>query len=98
MCFHNAPTHPFRPQVSTYAQQCREQATYEQAALAERMQDFRQQMERDNQRSFSDIEASPSGDGIHAVGRSSHKMIEAIMQSTSNGKVILLLTEHIHVC
>jgi Arf-GAP/coiled-coil/ANK repeat/PH domain-containing protein len=56
------------------------------------MQDFRQQIERDNQRSFSDIEASPSGDGIHAVGRSSHKMIEALMQSASNGKVVLSVT------
>jgi Arf-GAP/coiled-coil/ANK repeat/PH domain-containing protein len=87
--FNNAPTYHFRTQVLTYALQCREQATYEQAALAEQMQDFRQQMERDNQRSFSDIEASPSGDGIHAVGRSSHKMIEALMQSASNGKVVL---------
>ena len=92
MRFNNATTYPFRTQVLTYAQQCREQATYEQAALAEQMQDFRQQMERDNQRSFSDVEASPSGDGIHAVGRSSHKMIEALMQSTSNGKVELPFT------
>lgn len=78
---------PYIHQVLTYAQQSRERANYEQAALADRMQEFRRQMERDNQRSFSDVEASPTGDGIHAVGRSSHKMIEAVMQSTPRGKV-----------
>lgn len=78
-------------QVLTYAQQSRERATYEQAALAERMQEFRRQMEHNNQRSFSDVEASPSGDGIHTIGRSSHKMIEAVMQSTPRGKVILIV-------
>ncbi|MCO5577777.1 hypothetical protein L7F22_031611 [Adiantum nelumboides] len=78
---------PYIHQVLTFAQQSRERANYEQAALADRMQEFRRQMERDNQRSFSDIEESPSGDGIHAVGRSSHKLIEAVMQSTPRGKV-----------
>ncbi|KAI5083919.1 hypothetical protein GOP47_0000088 [Adiantum capillus-veneris] len=78
---------PYIHQVLTYAQQSRERANYEQAALADRMQEFRRQMERDNQRSFSDVDESPSGDGIHAVGRSSHKMIEAVMQSTPRGKV-----------
>lgn len=78
---------PYIHQVLTYAQQSRERANYEQAALADRMQEFRRQVERDNQRSFSDVEASPSGDGIHAVGRSSHKLIEAVMQATPRGKV-----------
>eukprot|EP00250_Pteridium_aquilinum_P033907 c6621_g1_i1 orf=479-1423(+) len=78
---------PYIHQVLTYAQQSRERATYEQAALAERMQEFRRQVEHNNQRSFSDVEASPSGDGIHTIGRSSHKMIEAVMQSTPRGKV-----------
>ncbi|MCO5575357.1 hypothetical protein L7F22_029157 [Adiantum nelumboides] len=77
---------PYIHQVLTYAHQSRERATYEQAALAERMQEFRRQVEDNNQRSFSDVEASPSGDGIHTIGRSSHKMIEAVMQSTPRGK------------
>ena len=71
----------------TFAQQSRERANYEQAALADRMQEFRRQMDRDNQLSLSDVDSSSSGDGIHTVGRSSHKMIEAVMQSTSKGKV-----------
>ncbi|KAH9323365.1 hypothetical protein KI387_018004, partial [Taxus chinensis] len=78
---------PYIHQVLTYAQQSRERTNYEQAALAERMQEFRRQIEQENQRSFSDVETSPSGDGIQAVGRSSHKMIEAVMQSTTKGKV-----------
>lgn len=38
---------------------------------------------------------SPNGDGIQAIGRSSHKMIEAVMQSASKGKVTLV---SIHAC
>lgn len=78
---------PYIHQVLTYAQQSRERTNYEQAALVERMQEFRRQIEQENQRSFSELETSPSGDGIQAVGRSSHKMIEAVMQSTTKGKV-----------
>ncbi|XP_057846904.2 ADP-ribosylation factor GTPase-activating protein AGD3 isoform X2 [Cryptomeria japonica] len=78
---------PYIHQVLTYAQQSRERTNYEQSALAERMEEFRKQIELENQRSFNDIDTSPSGDGIQAVGRSSHKMIEAVMQSTMKGKV-----------
>ncbi|CAK9195534.1 unnamed protein product [Sphagnum jensenii] len=73
--------------VLTYAQQSRERANYEQAALADRMQEYRQQMEQENQRSFSDVDGLATGDGIQAVGRSSHKLIEAVMQSTPRGKI-----------
>ncbi len=51
------------------------------------MQEYRQQMEQENQRSFSDVDSLATGDGIQAVGRSSHKLIEAVMQSTPRGKV-----------
>jgi len=78
---------PYIHQVLTYAQQSRERANYEQAALADRMQEYRQQMEQENQRSFSDVDSLATGDGIQAVGRSSHKLIEAVMQSTPRGKI-----------
>ncbi|CAK9861220.1 unnamed protein product [Sphagnum jensenii] len=78
---------PYIHQVLTYAQQSRERANYEQAALADRMQEYRRQMERENQRSFSDVDSLATGDGIQAVGRSSHKLIEAVMQSTPRGKI-----------
>jgi len=57
--------------VLTYAQQSRERANYEQ----------------ENQRSFSDVDSLATGHGIQAIGRSSHKLIEAIMQCTPKGKV-----------
>ncbi|KAG0569778.1 hypothetical protein M758_6G111100 [Ceratodon purpureus] len=78
---------PYIHQVLTYAQQSRERANSEQVLLADRMQEYRRQMERDNQRLFSDHDPAPGGDGIQAVGRSSHKMIEAVMQSTPRGKI-----------
>eukprot|EP01018_Ginkgo_biloba_P017317 Gb_03581 [translate_table: standard] len=78
---------PYIHQVLTYAQQSRERSNYEQAALAERMQEFKRQIDRESRRSFSGVQNSPTGDGIQAVGRSSHKMIEAAMQSTAKGKV-----------
>jgi hypothetical protein len=74
-------------QVLTYAQQLRERANYEQATLADRMQEYRQQMEQENHRSFSDVDSLATGHGIQAVGRSSHKLIEGVMQSTPKRKV-----------
>ena len=68
----------------TYAQQSRERANYEQAALADRMQEYRQEVERESQRSID----FDTGDG-----RSSHKMIEAVMQSTPKGQVHLKLVQ-----
>jgi hypothetical protein len=37
--------------------------------------------------SFSDVDSLAIGHGIQAVGRSSHKLIEVVMQSTPRGKV-----------
>ncbi|PWA88460.1 ARF GTPase-activating protein [Artemisia annua] len=79
---------PYINQVLTYAQQSRERSNYEQAALNERMQDYKRQIDRESRWSSSNgSNGSPNGDGIQAIGRSSHKMIEAVMQSASKGKV-----------
>jgi hypothetical protein len=51
------------------------------------MQEYRQQMEQENQRSFSDVDSLASGHGIQAIGYSSHKLIKVVMQSTPRGKV-----------
>lgn len=80
---------PYIHQVLTYAQQSRERANYEQAALADRMQEYRQEVERESQRSI-DYDTSSAGDGVQGVGRSSHKMIEAVMQSTPKGQIQIL--------
>ncbi|XP_073143284.1 ADP-ribosylation factor GTPase-activating protein AGD3 isoform X1 [Henckelia pumila] len=78
---------PYINQVSTYAKQSRERSNYEQAALNERMQEYKRQIDRESRWSSNGSNGSPNGDGIQAIGRSSHKMIEAVMQTAAKGKV-----------
>ncbi|KAG6495451.1 hypothetical protein ZIOFF_043275 [Zingiber officinale] len=78
---------PYIHQVLAYAQQSRERSNYEQAGLTERMQEFKRQIDRESRWLSNESHDSPNGDGIQAIGRSSHKMIEAVMQSAANGKV-----------
>lgn len=78
---------PYINQVLTYAQQSRERSNYEQAALNERMQEYKRQIDRESRCSSNGSNKSPNGDGIQAIGRSSHKLIEAVMQSAAKGKV-----------
>ncbi|XP_043724655.1 ADP-ribosylation factor GTPase-activating protein AGD3-like [Telopea speciosissima] len=78
---------PYINQVLTYAQQSRERSNYEQAALTERMQEYKRQIDRESRWSSNGSHGSPNGDGIQTIGRSSHKMIEAVMQSAAQGKV-----------
>ncbi|XP_022878196.1 ADP-ribosylation factor GTPase-activating protein AGD3-like isoform X1 [Olea europaea var. sylvestris] len=78
---------PYINQVSTYAKQSRERSNYEQSALNERMQDYKRQIDRESRWSSNGSNGSPNGDGIQSIGRSSHKMIEAVMQSAAKGKV-----------
>eukprot|EP00850_Spirogloea_muscicola_P010361 SM000060S19693 [mRNA] locus=s60:675953:682119:+ [translate_table: standard] len=79
---------PYIHQVLTYAQQSRERANIEQAALADRMQEFRRQMERDSAAAAAaDLASTPfTGDGLQ-MGKSSHRAIEAVMAATPDGKV-----------
>ncbi|KAM7262844.1 hypothetical protein ACFE04_000527 [Oxalis oulophora] len=78
---------PYINQVLTYAQQSRERSNYEKAALSERMQDYKRQIDRESRWHSNGSNGSPNGDGIQAIVRSSHKMIEAVMQSAARGKV-----------
>ncbi|XP_020524998.1 ADP-ribosylation factor GTPase-activating protein AGD4 isoform X1 [Amborella trichopoda] len=78
---------PFIYEVLTYSQQSKEMAHVEQDELAKRIQEYRTQVELENQRASGDIETSTSADGIHVVGTNSYKSIEALMQSTAKGKV-----------
>ncbi|KAL6578136.1 ADP-ribosylation factor GTPase-activating protein agd3 [Orobanche minor] len=73
--------------VLTYAQQSRERSNYEQDALSEKMQHYKRQVDRESKLSSNGSNSSPNGDGIQAIGRSSHKMIDAVMQSAARGKV-----------
>lgn len=74
-------------QVLTYAQQSRERSNYEQAALNEKMQEYKRQIDQKSRWGSNGSNGSPNGDGIQAIGRSSHKMIDAVMQSAARGKV-----------
>lgn len=78
---------PFIHQVLTYAQQSKELANIEQDKLAKRIQAFRTQTELESLKASTNMEASRHASGIHAVGMSSYKNIEAIMQSTTKGEV-----------
>ncbi|EOA19969.1 hypothetical protein CARUB_v10000234mg [Capsella rubella] len=78
---------PYINQVLTYAQQSRERSNYEQAALNEKMQEYKRQVDRESRIGSNGSNGSPNGDGIQAIGRSSHKMIDAVMQSAARGKV-----------
>ncbi|XP_034201246.1 ADP-ribosylation factor GTPase-activating protein AGD2-like isoform X2 [Prunus dulcis] len=73
--------------VLTYAQQSKEQSTVEQEKLHKRIQEFRTQAELDSVRASSNIEPSAAVDGNRAFGLASYKNIDAIMQSSANGKV-----------
>ncbi|KAF0900013.1 hypothetical protein E2562_026254, partial [Oryza meyeriana var. granulata] len=77
---------PYINQVLAYAQQSRERANKEQASLVERMHEYKKQIDREI-RSSNGLSDAHNGDGIQTIGRSSHKMIEAVMQSASKGKV-----------
>ncbi|XP_015582022.2 ADP-ribosylation factor GTPase-activating protein AGD1 [Ricinus communis] len=78
---------PFINQVLAYAQQSRECSNYEQASLSERVQEHMRQIDRESKHSLNGGLGSPSGEGMRIFARNSHKVIEAVMQSASRGKV-----------
>ncbi|XP_027122773.2 ADP-ribosylation factor GTPase-activating protein AGD3-like isoform X1 [Coffea eugenioides] len=78
---------PYINQVLAYAQHARESSNYEQAALNERMQEYKRQVDQESRRSFNGSIGSPSHDIVQQFPRGSHKVIEAVMQSALEGKV-----------
>lgn len=89
-------------QVLAYSQQSRERANKEQATLLERMHEYKKQIDRDSRSSGNGLNDSHNVDGIQTIGRSSHKMIEAVMQSSTKGKVTFLFStgnwRFMHTC
>ncbi|KAK4486212.1 hypothetical protein RD792_008882 [Penstemon davidsonii] len=75
------------PGVLAYAQQARQHSKYEQSALNERMHEYLRQVDNESRQSFNGPNGSPSRDVIQPYPRTSHKLIEAVMNSTSDGKV-----------
>jgi hypothetical protein len=78
---------PYIHQVLTYAQQSRERTNFEQAALTDKMAEYRRQLERSNMQSLSEVYGAPAGgDGMQMVGKSNN-LIQKMMDSTPKGKV-----------
>ncbi|XP_019196132.1 PREDICTED: ADP-ribosylation factor GTPase-activating protein AGD3-like [Ipomoea nil] len=81
---------PYINQLLAYSQKSRESYLSEQAALMERMEEYQKKVDEDSKRSFSACPIPPNPpncDPIQSFPRSSHKAIEAVMQSTVEGKV-----------
>ncbi|KAL0342262.1 UNVERIFIED_CONTAM: ADP-ribosylation factor GTPase-activating protein AGD1 [Sesamum calycinum] len=78
---------PYINQVLAYAQQARQHSNYEQSALNGRMHEYIRQVDQENRRSFSRDHGSQSGDSAKPFPRSSNKLIEAVMHSSTEGKV-----------
>ncbi|GMY15213.1 ADP-ribosylation factor GTPase-activating protein AGD1-like isoform X1 [Fagus crenata] len=78
---------PFIHQVLAYAQQSRERSNYEQESLNERMREFKRQIDRESRQSLNVYHSPSNGDGMQPFTRTSHKVIEAAMQSAAQGKV-----------
>lgn len=76
-------------QVLAYAQQSRECSNYEQASLNERMHEYMRQIDQESRQSINGGNCSPNGDRVRPFAKSSHKVIEAVMQSAAKGKVSL---------
>ncbi|PKA53901.1 ADP-ribosylation factor GTPase-activating protein AGD3 [Apostasia shenzhenica] len=80
---------PYINQAIACAQQSRERSIDEQATLAERMQEFKRQIDRECWWPSNWLNECHIGDGIY-VPSNSHKIVEAVMQTAVEGKVEII--------
>lgn len=78
---------PYINQVLTYTRDSRESSKYEQAALNERMLEYKRQVDQESLLSLNGSHGSSHGDVMHPFPRTSHNEIKAVMQSAEEGKV-----------
>lgn len=78
---------PFMQQVLSHAQHSKEGFMREQAELSARIQEYKRTINQESKWHLSGSHQSSNGDVTQPVPRSSQKEIEAVMQSTSEGKV-----------
>ncbi|KAM7483507.1 hypothetical protein LguiB_008090 [Lonicera macranthoides] len=78
---------PYINQVLVYAQQSKEIFNHQQTALNERMEEYKRQVDQESRQSLNGSQGSSQGDAPQPFPKSSHKMIEAVMQSSTEGKV-----------
>lgn len=78
---------PYINQVLSLAQRARESSTHECVVLNEKMQEYKREVVQESRRSLNGPHNSSTSDITQHSSRSSHKVIEAIMQSAAEGKV-----------
>ncbi|PSR89416.1 ADP-ribosylation factor GTPase-activating protein [Actinidia chinensis var. chinensis] len=78
---------PYINQVMAYAQQSRESSKHEQAALNERMQEYKRHVDQESRQSLKGSHGSSPRDAMQTFSRGSHNEIKAVMQSAAEGKV-----------
>ncbi|KAH7864933.1 hypothetical protein Vadar_000126 [Vaccinium darrowii] len=78
---------PYINQVTVYAQHAKESSKHEQAALNEKMQEYKRRVDQDNRQYLNGSLGSSNRDSIQPFARSSHREIKAVMQSAAEGKV-----------
>lgn len=74
-----------------YAQHAKESSKYEQAALNEKMLEYKRQVDQENRQYLNGSRGSSNRDSIQPFARSSHKEIKEVMQSAAEGKVFSMI-------
>lgn len=75
-------------QVLSHAQHSKEGFIREQAELSAKIQEYKRKINQESKWPLSGSHPSSNGDVTQPLPRSSQKEIEAVMQSTSEGKVL----------
>ena len=78
-------------QVMAYAQQSRESSKHEQAALNDRMQEYKRHVDQESRQSLKGSHGSSPRDAMQTFSRGSHNEIKAVMQSAAEGQVFNMI-------
>ncbi|KAE9587367.1 putative Arf GTPase activating protein [Lupinus albus] len=81
---------PLILEVLAYAQKSRESANEEQISLCERMVQYKQLAREESKLSSNGPYSSPSGDSMQHFSRISNKVVDAVTESSANGKVQII--------
>uniref|UniRef100_A0A7N0UH24 Uncharacterized protein n=3 Tax=Kalanchoe fedtschenkoi TaxID=63787 RepID=A0A7N0UH24_KALFE len=82
---------PLIEQIAAYTKQSQENFTREKASLNERMQEYQRQVDQESRPSHENmVDSLRNGDCMQPSSRSSHRLIQAVMQSSSIGKVQII--------
>lgn len=77
-------------QILTHAQQSRESSNHEQVSLIEKILEYKRQNDIESRETLNSSHVSTNGDSMQPFAWRSHKEIEAVMQSTTKGKVFVV--------